>query len=152
MASESQLLVDSRVLSDLRTSVLDLRNALAEARKEAESVNEELELTHRQLEDVKEARLQEAKQVTASLEKLKMAKEREAELTEALRLAQTGYWEEVRQLSKARSDLDRMDDDLRTERERIEDLESQIKRIKSSRAWRLISGYRRVVNRLKTSG
>lgn len=125
--------VDVRILADLRSRLLTAENAASTASRTAdrlEDAEEEISRLKLEIEDVQS----EVKRRTAS----------ESEMAEALRIAQTAAWES----NRARVETDAQ---LELARSEIEGLTEQIRRIHSSKAWKALSVYRRVVKRLRLS-
>lgn len=150
MSGDSQVSVDLRALKALRVESSDLRHEVSTAHGETAELAQRLEQVEQELETLALAN-ERLDQTRMRLEEAaRGAREREAELTEVLRQAQVGYWETAEMLADARSDLEKKGLELDMQLERNSELHNQIDRIKSSKAWRAISAYRRFVNRFNS--
>lgn len=172
MENDGHVRVDVRVLSDLRLRTHHAEEELSSAKRQLDELteqNERLSAASEELETVRprlavaEAGLAATRQdlessqqqlsstntaLTATHQELAdaLVRHREleanvAELTEALRKAQAGYWEATRS-TQAQAEASA------EAQKRADQLESQITRIRTSRAWRLISAYRRLLRRI----
>lgn len=148
----ARLTGDIADLTEIRGSLMaqhdELAADLADARAEASKVSgldaqiEKLSM-ERERADGLELDLLAARERVGDMER------NTADLTEALRAAQVEYWELVQTVRDQKAELTQSAERHRKQAARVDELKSQLDRITSSRAWRLISVYRRFVNRLR---
>ncbi len=156
--------------SEVRAELERLDPEFETAKKELDRVGPELEATKKELHrlgsdyETAKAELEDATSELASsrAELARLRQDRDvlvkreddlrsnsAELTEALRQAQTRYWDTSRELDMRNDEVVACTAELEREQQHTASLKERYQRITGSRAWRLISAYRRFVNRLR---
>ena len=163
MERETHVPVDLRALADLRARAQVDDATISKLRAELRSVSDEAEERETALKSARAESETLRRELKGSESRSADFERNQAELGEALRNAQVGYWEASQeladsrqqladsrqQLADSRQQLDRSKDELQQEFEKTSNLQAQLKRVVDSRAWRLISRYRSVVKRLR---
>lgn len=130
----SALRANVEQLASARDELADAQAELARLRPEIGTARSDLAVARAELEEstriIRESRRSE-EQLSANVE----------ELTEALQNAQAGYWEASRDARSKSAALEEC-------QKRAARLEEQVQRIRGSRAWKVISAYRRLARRL----
>ncbi len=116
---DAQIPVEAMRLKDVRSRIERSERELASARRERDHIQFELRTARRENDRLKSSR---------------------SELTEALRQVQVAYWEASKQIEA----IERLEAELILVLQERDDLKAQMRRVVESRAWRLISAYRRV--------